>query len=204
VLDSRNTEEGAEKEYLIKWMTKAHIHATWHTRDGMKGKHGLRKLDNFMSREGETKAFYDDLETTKEERELIDIEREVGRGLIEDYIVVERVIGTRLFLMALDFRKIEAEEDDPMAIQEEQKEYLCKWKNLPYCDATWEVQEDISEYQGEIDAMLDRNNSERVPHKSTGGNRNKQEFKKFAVQPNWITGGTLRDYQLLGNIFRSF
>jgi chromodomain-helicase-DNA-binding protein 1 len=97
-------------------------------------------------------------------------------------------------------RRIEIEDDDPMAIPEQKAEYLCKWKNLPYCDATWEIQENIADYQSEIDAMLDRNNSVRVPHKSTGGNRNKHEFRKFAVQPKWITGGTLRDYQLLGNI----
>jgi hypothetical protein len=98
VLDSRDVEVADEKEYLIKWMTRAHIHASWHRRNELNGKHGLRKLDNFMAREKEVKFWYDDSETTKEERELVDIEREVGRGLIEDYIVVERVIGTCRFL----------------------------------------------------------------------------------------------------------
>lgn len=103
------------------------------------------------------------------------------------------------------------DQDDPHVLK---VEYLCKWKDLPYGDSTWERQEDITpEFQPEIDSLLDRNNSDRIPHRSaanalrssryystlTVSLNDRPEFKKFSVQPKWITGGTLRDYQLLGS-----
>lgn len=104
------------------------------------------------------------------------------------------------FPLTPDFRLKEIDDEDFDG--QDGKEYLCKWKNLAYSECTWEAQEDISAaHQTEIDAMLDRNNSEKVPHKtnfSVTGPRSRQEFKKFTIQPKWITGGTLRDYQLLG------
>lgn len=106
VLDSRQREKvvkdeestdtaDKEEEYLIKWMDRAHIHASWLTRAEARGKHGIRKLDNFIAKQADVQNYY--LQTTNEEREIVDIERETHREQLEEYRKVERVIGEFTF-----------------------------------------------------------------------------------------------------------
>lgn len=74
-----------------------------------------------------------------------------------------------------------------------------KWKNLGYSECTWEDASFVATHaQDQIDALLDRNNSSRIPAKSAPVVKKRPEFKKFTTQPSWIRGGELRDYQLLG------
>jgi chromodomain-helicase-DNA-binding protein 1 len=119
--------------------------------------------------------------------ERLDISIEMDRSLNEDYKIVERVIATR---------EVEAGYNGN---ESGGTEYLVKWQRLPYNECSWESAEGmLPEDQDEIDAFIDRNESMMVPHKSESFVRNRAEYKPFQKQPDYLVGGELRDYQLLG------
>jgi chromodomain-helicase-DNA-binding protein 1 len=119
--------------------------------------------------------------TSPDEIEQLEIELDLHRELLKDYMKCDRVIATRV-----------AETDGGV-------EYLCKWLRLPYSDVTWESAEDISdEFQKEIDEFLDRNQSVNLPHKSGLYLKKRSEYKPFQKQPEYLIGGELRDFQIIG------
>ena len=74
-----------------------------------------------------------------------------------------------------------------------------KWRSLDYEQITWEEYEDISEYQPQIDAYKRRR--ENSPHQPPGGIagvRRRVKYEELSEQPEFLEGGTLRDYQLTG------
>lgn len=91
VLDSR-TDISNVKAYCIKWERLSHIHNTWQPHSELCKVKGFRKLDNFMAKqklENHERSL-----ATKQELEHMDISRETIRNQLEDYVIVERVIGT--------------------------------------------------------------------------------------------------------------
>lgn len=62
---------------------------------------------------------------SREERELHDVERQMEEQLVQDHMELERVVTIRSQKGAIG--------------------YLCKWKGLPYSEATWEPVEIIQE-----------------------------------------------------------
>lgn len=184
--ESQNGE--LEQEYLVKWKGSSHRHDTWHKRNSLKDYKGLRRLDNFIKKMRAVDDYRRDPRTTPYEVETLDDDIERERSLIEDYKLIERVISTR--------------EVEPGYFGNTNggTEYLCKWYRLQYSDCTWEpADEMLPEDQVEIDAFLERNNSQLIPHKSATYLRQRSEYKPFQKQPEYLNvGGTLRDYQLLG------
>ncbi|KAI8812919.1 SNF2 family N-terminal domain-containing protein, partial [Cladochytrium replicatum] len=167
-------------EYFIKWKGKSHMRNTWHPIDELREFNGFKKVQNYQDKVEYQLAKRRDRSTTKEELEHMDIQRELYRAEIKDYLIVERVIGQR-----------EGENGET--------EYLVKWQRLDYCECTWEPEGDISrDFQEQIDSFLERNQSACVPSKSNSYYKSRPEFKKFTVQPSYMCGGELRDYQLLG------
>lgn len=94
----------------IKWQGRSHIHATWETFDTLKGVKGFRKLENYYRRVVE----YDFIarnsgSTSREEIEVMDIDRERRAAALEDYVVVDRVIshqevdGEKQYLIKCEF-----------------------------------------------------------------------------------------------------
>lgn len=79
---------------------------------------------------------------------------------------------------------------------------MCKWKGLTYCDCTWEGSSIIvDKFQDKIDDFLNRQQSPHVPHKNfrySDPKSRKAAAKRITVQPEYITEGTLRSYQLEG------
>lgn len=179
-----------EIEYLIKWKGYSHLHNTWQTRtsivDG--GFKGIKKLDNYIKQaviwEREIR---NDLSTTAEDIEQRNINIEMERNILKDYTVVERVIAQRVS-------------------DHGQDEYLCKWKRLPYRSCTWELLENIEEGSEHIDEFRQRikefrarEQCETIPSRSKAYDRygvHRPIFRLVHDQPEYLVGGTLRDYQL--------
>jgi chromodomain-helicase-DNA-binding protein 1 len=91
--------------------------------------------------------------------------------------------------------------DEPLLNNRTITEYLIKWKGLAYEDCTYETINDLTNYQHLIDNYLDREQLSSISRNkvSTALQKNKRKkFEIFEKQPNWITGGELRDYQLEG------
>ena len=82
------------------------------------------------------------------------------------------------------------------------QEYLCKWRGLPYSECTWEDGNLISSwFQSEIDAYIERNDSDRIPNKNAKVLRHRPKFVYMKEQLRSLGGRgkfQLRDYQLEG------
>jgi chromodomain-helicase-DNA-binding protein 1 len=147
---------------------------------------GYRKVENYQKRIEDEEAFRNDPLTSPEEIEQLAMDLDLQKSLIEDYKTLERVIATR---------EIELPDEDGSSCVQ----YLCKWNRLDYSEATWESADDISdEFQADIDAFLERNQSQTVPHRSDSFVKNRSDYKPFQKQPDYLVGGELRDFQLLG------
>ncbi len=85
---------------------------------------GVKKVDNYIKTIWEpTYAILNDPRSAKEDVEAVQIDRERRKELLESYVQVERIF---------------AEKTEKINRHSEFK-YYCKWKELPYSEATWEV-----------------------------------------------------------------
>ncbi|RIB11219.1 SNF2 family N-terminal domain-containing protein [Gigaspora rosea] len=171
-------------EFLIKWKGWSHMHDTWETYENLKDLKlkGFKKLENYI------KNYLADqrlLSESPEDKETLDVKMEMARDVLKDYKTVERIIAER---------SISPSSDNPSPTTE----YLCKFKRLPYQDCTWEKASTIQkDFHSEIVSFIDRNRSLFVPHR-TRTYKHRPAFKPLTVQPNYLVGGELRDFQLTG------
>lgn len=167
-------------EFLVKWKGYAHIHNTWSTFEYLRDFKGVRRLENYIRNSVlEDRAFRRNPETTLEDIELRDINLERHRQEIATWKRVDRIIAMR---------------GTPP-----ESEYFCKWKGLHYDECTWESYELVSsDFQAEMDAFLDREQSQQIPSKSAALVKNRPAFAVLRDQPAFVKGGELRDYQLHG------
>ncbi|CAG8468287.1 1950_t:CDS:10 [Acaulospora colombiana] len=169
-------------EFLIKWKGWSHLHDTWETYENLRGLKGFKKLENYI------KNYLHEMEIqyeNPEDKETVDVNKEMNRDILKDYRTVERVIAERT----------SPTEENPYPTTE----YLCKFKRLPYQDCTWEPAETIqNDFQVEIDSFINRNRNSCVPHKSKVYPKSRPAFKPLTQQPSYLVGGELRDFQLTG------
>ncbi|XP_024544547.1 CHD3-type chromatin-remodeling factor PICKLE [Selaginella moellendorffii] len=86
---------------------------------------------------------------------------------------------------------------------ENTKEYLVKWKELGYDEATWEVKEDIAQFQSQIDYY--EKIAKRGPRKTKRtAARHQKTFTQFETTPDFLSDGVLHPYQLEGLNFLRF
>ncbi|KAJ2334319.1 ATP-dependent DNA helicase Hrp3, partial [Coemansia sp. RSA 2673] len=119
---------------------------------------------------------------TKEALSLID--EDTGEDIIE------QIRDFRLSQMAADGERV----DDIKNI-----EFYVKWKGwLPYSSCSWVAADEIGDdAQADLDAFLDREQSLCLPHRSAPTTKAKRpKFQRLAKQPEYLSGGELRDYQL--------
>ncbi|TGO54034.1 hypothetical protein BOTNAR_0279g00080 [Botryotinia narcissicola] len=173
-------------EYYIKWQGKSHCHATWETTSTLAGVRGFRRLENYYR-----KIVIDDIYMTQgaeippEEKEKWMLDRERDADALEDYIKVERVIGSR--------------EGD------EETEYFIKWKALYYESCTWETASFISEKAQEaIDHFLDRSSRSLVSDRKESNPDTRSPHVPIREQPDYIKNGQLRDFQITGLNFLAY
>jgi chromodomain-helicase-DNA-binding protein 1 len=195
VLDHRLTEPLAfdkedlnkkDFEYLIKWMDKAHWHATWENWETLKSlSKGTRKIDNYYKKKVLEHIFYEtaDSSTPLEDKEKFLIERELAAEQLEEFKKVERIIGERF--------------------NDGETEYYVKWRILQYDACTWESeslmagrsQEEVDAFQQQIDDYLNRTQNLPQSTKLVGG---RGPYRMFKDQPSYIKHGQLREFQIKG------
>nr|OQO28231.1 hypothetical protein B0A51_05380 [Rachicladosporium sp. CCFEE 5018] len=166
-------------EYLIKWQSQAHYHATWENWDNLKDLKGFRRVENYFRKIILLQIDMLDPDMPPETREKWNLDRETYLEELSEYSKVERVIG--------------AEEGDAGM------EYYVKWKSLPYDFCTWEAASLVSDLaQGEIDRYLDRSSRHLVSNARESSLATRSDYKPFRVQPEYIVGGQLREFQIHG------
>ncbi|XP_047157571.1 CHD3-type chromatin-remodeling factor PICKLE isoform X2 [Vigna umbellata] len=96
---------------------------------------------------------------------------------------------------------------------DDEREYLVKWKELPYDECYWEFESDISAFQPEIERFNRlRSRSSKFSsskHKQsvkddTELKKQQKEFQHYEHSPEFLSGGTLHPYQLEGLNFLRF
>ena len=101
---------------------------------------------------------------TPEDIEYVKCSDEMNEQLLEQFKIVERVIGK---CIAIEANTCVSCSDARWTEEGSGQEYLCKWKGLPYAESTWEDATLISmEYQDMIDAYCLRNDSDCIPSQS--------------------------------------
>lgn len=74
-------------------------------------------------------------------------------------------------------------------------EYLVKWKELGYDEATWEVEEDVVAFQTEIDKFKEIMNRQALRKRKGSAldnkdpKRRRRDFKPFKKTPKFLVGG---------------
>ncbi|KAM5564718.1 CHD3-type chromatin-remodeling factor PICKLE [Rosa sericea] len=95
---------------------------------------------------------------------------------------------------------------------DDEKQYLVKWKELPYDECYWEVEADISTFQPEIERFHKiQSRSQKLSGKQKSSlkdalepKKKQKEFQQFEHSPEFLSGGTLHPYQLEGLNFLRF
>ncbi|KAM5351698.1 hypothetical protein ACJ41O_004421 [Fusarium nematophilum] len=167
-------------EYFIKWQGKSHLHDTWESHDDLRNVRGTRKVENYFKKYVDYELdirFGDDIPPETKEQFFLDRERD--EEAYEDYTKVERVVAVR--------------------DGEEGSEYFVKWKGLTYEECTWEAASDISGmFQDQIDQYLDRASRSWLSDRKETNLDTRSRMVKLEKQPDYITNGELRAFQLRG------
>ncbi|OIV96461.1 hypothetical protein TanjilG_07853 [Lupinus angustifolius] len=96
---------------------------------------------------------------------------------------------------------------------DDEKEYLVKWKELPYDECYWEYESDISAFQPEIERFntLRSKSSKLTPSNQKSSDKfdaelkkHQKEFQQYEHNPDFLSGGMLHPYQLEGLNFLRF
>ncbi|KAI5060455.1 hypothetical protein GOP47_0024875 [Adiantum capillus-veneris] len=181
--DSSSDLRWEEQEFYIKWKGQSYLHCQWQTLAELSQLSGFKKVINYTKRVEEERNKRRAL--SREEAEVHDVSKEMELDLLKQYRQVERVFADRT---------------SQNEVGEEFQEYLVKWKGLSYSESTWEKDVDISFAQVAIDEYKAREAAVNVQGKMVDSQRKKGKatLRKFEEQPDWLKGGTLRDYQLEG------
>eukprot|EP00884_Botryococcus_braunii_P018071 jgi/Botrbrau1/4948/Bobra.0122s0026.1 len=170
----------ATREFWVKWKRWSYIHCSWDTRLTLSQLGGYKRVLNYMKRMDE--RHYVRMRLSREEIELQDVEQQMEEELVQQHMLVERVV-------ALKYDK------------NGEMRYLIKWKGLPYVECTWELTADIIKAGGE-DAIEDyKKRDKRLQRHTLSVDQARQAFQKMRAlesQPDYLTAGKLRDYQLEG------
>ncbi|KAL5785967.1 hypothetical protein ACOSQ2_008359 [Xanthoceras sorbifolium] len=97
--------------------------------------------------------------------------------------------------------------------EDDEKEYLVKYKELSYDECYWEFESDISAFQPEIERFhkiqskshkLSSNKQKSSHQDATETTKKPREFQQYEHSPEFLSGGSLHPYQLEGLNFLRF
>jgi chromodomain-helicase-DNA-binding protein 4 len=84
----------------------------------------------------------------------------------------------------------------------DEREYLVKWKELPYDESTWELESDISTFQAEIERFnlfqsrsrkFSYGKQKRSVNNDAGLTKQQKEFQQYERSPEFLSGGMCFD-----------
>ncbi|KAF8325229.1 SNF2 family N-terminal domain-containing protein [Cantharellus anzutake] len=135
--------------FHIKWKNFSHLHNTDETYEFLKRYKGMKRVDNYIKTVwAAERATLVRTDISREELEAFQIDKERRQEWLEGCKIVERAIDSR--------------ENAASGT-----EYFVKWRTLPYCDCTWETQDDIRRIaKVEIDQYHARERAALVPYRS--------------------------------------
>lgn len=177
--------------FKIKWNDASHLHNTWQTWAEIKHIKGFRKVDNYIKQFIiADEAIRNDPNTTTEDVEAMDIDRERRRDEQEEYTQVERIVSSE---------RVEIDGESSLR-------YFCKWKRLYYDECSWEdaeeiallAPEEVARYQARQKLKILPNLLANYPLSG------RPRFEKLVKQPVFIKNGELRDFQLTGLNWMAF
>lgn len=163
------------RQYLVKWKGWSYLHCSWVAEDEFRK--AFKTRPQLKSRLNNFKAKMESMNSSEDE--FIAIRPE--------WTTVDRVIASRKNV--------------------DECEYFVKWKDLGYDECSWENESDISAFQHQIERfhMI----LSRKCKKTFCGNKNINQnledsvythkvFHHYGQTPEFLSGGTLHQYQLEG------
>lgn len=180
------TQSKEDYQFLIKWQGSAYYHSTWETTETLANVKSVRRLDNYIKKTlDQDIRINNDSDVAPEDKEQWILDREQYVDTLEDYKKVERVIGDRG--------------------GEAGTEYFVKWKGLYYDHATWEPSNIVSEIaQDQVDRYINRRSEDFRSNHAESVLATRSKFGRIMEQPDYIKGGTLRDFQIVGLNFLAY
>lgn len=176
----------------------SHYHASWETAENLAEYKGIRKLDNYMRKVVE-QDYYTRMNpnTTREDMEAMDLDRERERDAIAEYVIVERVIGHQ-DMDGVQQYMIKCLWSFPLFFPQ-RTNVTTIGKRLPYEYCTWEDEDLVSKIaQEQIDKYWDRTRYTPLSKKSETDTGTRRSYQKLDAQPDYVKGGELRDFQMKG------
>ncbi|CAO1622803.1 unnamed protein product [Sympodiomycopsis kandeliae] len=174
--------------FIIKWKGYSHLHNTSELWSFLKECKGSKRVENYIRNIWQpTQALLNDKHASREDVEAARIDEERVRETFEGYKVVERIVAQR---------------DNPPTKEKPYSflAYLCKWKGLPYNEATWEADDEIRKIaKPAIDKYIARASSGMVPSRSQNYGDKRPKYVRMTEQPQYLSkGGQLKDFQVTG------
>ncbi|PRW57711.1 CHROMATIN REMODELING 5 isoform A [Chlorella sorokiniana] len=172
----------ASREFFVKWARNSYLHCTWELKATCAQLPGFKRILNYIKKVEEQEARRPWL--SREECELLDLQKQMEEEIVEEYKQAERIIGERHWT-------------------DGSVKYLVKWRGLPYCEATYETEAQLAAVgQGHhVREFQERERRILESRKTVDAQRRmfaEQGHRALDSQPDYLKGGTLRDYQLDG------
>lgn len=178
VKDEEKTDDMAEKpepvfievdEYYVKYRNFSYLHCEWRTEEELlKGDRRVgAKIRRFQVKQTQQMNIFENLE---------------DEPFNPDFVETDRVLDMSVH-------------EDP-ATGKKSRNFLVKWKSLPYEDCTWELEDDVEEKK--IEEYLRFN---KVPPKDKWKPKRRpspEMWKKLDESPIYKNNNSLRPYQLEG------
>lgn len=167
-------------DFFVKWQEKAHYHAEWKPYAELAKLEGAKRIQHYYKKIILAEYYYyNNDEISAEDKEGAQFSRLAKLDELNDYSQIERIIDRSSF--------------------DGTTEYLVKWKSLPYNFCTWEDAAFVSEHAQEaIDKYLDRSQKHPVSNKAESNPATRRPHQNHKDQPEYVKGGTLRPFQIVG------
>ena len=127
-----NADKWTQREYYVKWARHSYIHCSWDSYATLSQLAGFKRVLNYCRKMEERLASRAGL--SAEDREAADVRDQLEADIESQHSQVERIIAERLK---------EQISEDVNTNTNNQVQFLCKWKGLPYAEASWELEQDV-------------------------------------------------------------
>jgi chromodomain-helicase-DNA-binding protein 4 len=169
------------KHYLVKWKSRSYLHCSWVSAVDLE-----RSMKVFSGLRMKLNHFHRQLEAAQNQN----TPDEDWVPIRPEWTTVDRILDTRCV--------------------GDVREYNVQWKELGYDEVTWEVEDNVTAFQAEIDkykSIMARPSKKRkrlTLDNNKDLKRQCKDFKPYTKTPNFLVGGSLHSYQLEGLNFLRF